>query len=226
MAKLTLYSEFIERLEELGFMSLSPNLAAGLPSLGEETASEAWHTGNPETDPWQWKDRAAEEKKAAYGCILGGEKGFVSAKMYPLFYAACHPIVSMPERWEAGQVNQITWALWQLFEKDSLLNTSDVRKKMGVSASSGGSRVDAGLRDLMSEYYLTIAGVRRRIGKDGQPFGWPASVFDKVANWAPAEWLNEVKYYEPDQAREMILDRSVEIGDRLDRAELKKKLGW
>lgn len=33
----------------------------------------------------------AEEKGLAFGCILGGHKGFVSPRMYSIFYAAFHP---------------------------------------------------------------------------------------------------------------------------------------
>src|SRR5262245_30221152 len=104
MAKLTRYQDFLDRVDELGFMALS-RLLPGLPSLSEETPRSIWHTGDDDTDPWHWKDRAAEEKRLAYGCILGGHKGFVSARMYPVFYAAYHPAESMPDRWAMGQVN-------------------------------------------------------------------------------------------------------------------------
>jgi hypothetical protein len=57
-----------------------------------------------------------------YGCILGGHKGFVTQRMYPIFYAAFHPMLSMPERWVSGTVNQRTWRLWQLFEEKGTLN--------------------------------------------------------------------------------------------------------
>lgn len=100
MPLLTTYPDFLQRVEALGFYPMS-NILRGYPSLGAETPAQIWHTGL-ETDPWQWKDRAAVEKRLAYGCILGGHKGFVSRQMYPVFYAACHPAETMPERWAAG----------------------------------------------------------------------------------------------------------------------------
>ena len=90
MPQLETYEDFLARVDELGFMALSKSVA-GLPCLGAETRPEQWHTGDPQTDPWQWKDRAAEQKQVAYGCILGGQKGFVAARLYPAFYAACRP---------------------------------------------------------------------------------------------------------------------------------------
>ena len=110
MPVLTTYQAFVERVEELGFMALS-RVLPGLPSLSSETLDNQWHTGIPETDPWQWKDRAAAEKRLAYGCILGGNKGFIAPRMYAVFYAACHPGISMIERWEAGEVKrELGWA--------------------------------------------------------------------------------------------------------------------
>ncbi|WHH60030.1 hypothetical protein [Petroclostridium sp. X23] len=108
MAQLLRYEDFIDRVDNLGFMSLS-NILPGFPSLSEETAKKNWHTGDPDTDPWYWKDRAAEEKRLAFGCILGGHKGFVSASMYSLFYTAFHPKENMEERRAFGQVSEMVW---------------------------------------------------------------------------------------------------------------------
>jgi hypothetical protein len=223
MTPLQTYPDFLARLDELGFLPLSP-LLPGLPSLSSETEDNRWHTGDPETDPWQWKDRAAEEKRAAYGCLLGGHKGFVSARLYALFYAACHPRTSMPERWAAGVVSQRTWQLWQLFEKRISLNTADVRRLMGVTAKQGASQVDRSLIELQSEFYITIAGSRRKVAKDGRPYGWPASVFERVYHWAPPDWLSPVSTLRPEGARETILDLGESISMNLDREELARKL--
>lgn len=69
-----------------------------LNRLWRHGPEENWHTGDPDTDPWCWKDKVAEEKQIAFGCILGGYKGFVSARMYSVFYTAFHPKEHMEER--------------------------------------------------------------------------------------------------------------------------------
>lgn len=224
MAQLTKYQDFLERVDELGFMPLS-HLMPGLTSLGAETPGKIWHTGDAETDPWRWKDRAAEEKRLAYGCILGGHKGFVSARMYALFYVACHPADAMPERWAAGVVSQSTWQLWRLFEKWISLDTSQVRREMGVTPKSGGSRVDASLKELQQQYSITVAGSRRKVGQDGQPYGWPACIYERVFHWAPADWMRKTSGVEPGGACETILDTGVAMGKNIDRDELARKLG-
>lgn len=224
MKPLKKYEEFLDRVDELGFMPLS-SLIPGLPSLSEETSEENWHTGDPETDPWRWKDRAAEEKRLAFGCILGGHKGFVSARMYSLFYQAFHPQEDMEERRASGQVSQTTWQLWQLFEEKTLLNTSDIRREMGVTLKKGGSKVDKAISEQQQYYYITVAGSRRKTDKYGQPYGWAANVYDKVENWVPEEWLKLNSGLSVEEARGRILDKGITIGKNINRNELIKILG-
>ena len=57
---LNTYDDFVKRVDELGFMSFS-NILPGWTSLSDETSRMQWHTSEHETDPWQWKDRAAKE---------------------------------------------------------------------------------------------------------------------------------------------------------------------
>lgn len=217
------YEDFLYRVDELGFMTLS-NVLPGFPSLSEETPKEIWHTGDFETDPWRWKDRAAEEKRMAFGCILGGNKGFVSARMYPLFYKAFQPEEHMEERRESGKVSQTAWKLWQLFEEKTLLNTSDIRHEMGVTAKKGGSKVDTAIQELQQYYYITVAGSRRKLDKLGQPYGWAANVYDKVRNWVPEEWMNGSTGLGREEAIERILDTGVANGNDVTRAELSRML--
>lgn len=224
MSLLTTYQDFLIRVEELGFMALS-NILPGFPSLSSETPNELWHTGL-ETDPWRWKDRAAQEKKLAYGCILNGHKGFVSARMYPIFYAAYHPVEFMPERWSAGKVNQTTWRLWQLFEEKGSLNTSQARKLLGTTYKVGSSQVDTATLALQREYFITVSGNEQKISADGHLYGWPSNMYTRVIDWAPPKWLEPVKDWKPEEARELILDEAVSMSQGIHRRELLQELGY
>jgi hypothetical protein len=222
-AVLTTYEDFVARVESLGFMALS-HLLPGLPSLGGETAESAWHTGL-DTDPWRWKDRAAEEKRLAYGCILGGHKGFVTQRMYPIFYAAYQPKLSMSERWADGTVNQTTWRLWQLFEEHSKLNISQVRQIMGVTRKQGTGGVDSAIEQLQHEYYITVDGNDRKISAKGEFYGWPVNRYYRVVDWAPAGWLDSANDWSQAEARELILDDGAAMASGVNRKDLAKKLG-
>jgi hypothetical protein len=219
---LTTYEDFVARTESLGFMPLS-TLLPGMPSLGGETAESQWHTGL-DTDPWRWKDRAAEEKRLAYGCILGGHKGFVTQRMYPIFYAAYHPPLSMLERWASGTVSQNAWRLWQLFEEQSRINISQIRQAMNASGKQSASAVDAAVQQLQREYYITVDGNERKVSAKGELYGWPVNRYCRVADWAPEGWLESAKDWSAQEARELILDDGVAMAEGVKRQVLAKKL--
>lgn len=220
---LTTYEDFVARVEALGFLALSPILP-GLPSLGGETPESAWHTGL-DTDPWRWKDRAAEEKRLAYGCILGGHKGFVARRMYPIFYAAFHPPLSMPARWAAGTVSQAAWQLWQLFEQKGALNVSQVRQALGVGRKPGAGALDTVIRQLQREYYITVDGNDRKVSAAGEFYGWPVNRYRLVADWVPAGWLDGAGDWPAEQAGQAILDDGMAMSDGVKRQDLAKKFG-
>jgi len=223
MALLENYEDFLKRVNELGFMAFS-NVLPGFPTLSEETPKELWHTGDYDTDPWCWKDRAAEEKQLAFGCILGGHKGFVSAEMYPYFYALFQPKISMEKRWEGGIVSSNEWNLWQLFEKKTLLNTGDIRQEMGVTEKKGGSKTDKAIIELQKHYYITVAGSRRKLNKLGEPYGWAANVYDKVDNWAPNDWIKNCDEIERDAAKQKIIETGISISKDVGEKDLVKLL--
>lgn len=222
-ALLTTYDAFLARVEALGFMLLSP-LIPGLPSLGGETPESLWHTGL-DTDPWRWKDRAAAEKRLAYGCILGGHKGFVARRLYPVFYAAFQPALSMPERWEDGLISERIWRLWQLFEEAGTLTISQVRQAMSAGRKDGAAAVDTALQQLQREYYITIDGSERKISADGTPYGWHMNRYSRVTDWAPAGWLDGAEDMAATDAQALILDAGIAMSQGVDRRKLAKKLG-
>ncbi|HMN62247.1 MAG TPA: hypothetical protein PJ988_17905 [Anaerolinea sp.] len=220
---LTDYEGFLARVEDLGFMALS-TILPGFPSLGGETPPHLWHTGL-ETDPWRWKDRAAEEKHLAYGCILGGHKGFITQRMYPIFYAAYHPESSMPERWGEGTINYTTWRLWQLFEESGMLNISQVRHTLGAGKQGAGA-VDASIRQLHHEFYLTVDGNDRKISSAGKLYGWPVIRYCRVRDWAPAGWLDGAEDWPAKEARALILADGTVMAVGVKSQDLAKKLGF
>lgn len=220
---LTTYEDFVARVESLGFMAFS-SLLPGFPSLSDETRESLWHTGL-DTDPWRWKDRVAEEKHLAYGCILGGNKGFIARRMYPIFYAVFHPRLSMPERRASGTVSQRTWQLWQLFEEKGTLNTSQVRQILGARRKKGASAVDSAIQQLQREYYITVDGNERRISAKGEFYGWPINRYCRVVDWIPVGWLDSANDLSVEEARELILDKGMEISKGVNRKDLAKRLG-
>ncbi len=219
------YEDFVNRVEELGFMAFS-GIVNGLPSLVGETPMDIWHTGDTETDPWCWKDRVAEEKRLAFGCILGGNKGFIAPRLYPVFLAACRTLETMEERRYNGLVSQTAWELWKLFEEKRVLDTGEIRRYMGVTRKKGSSKVDSAMAELQQLFYITVAGSRQKTDKYGQPYGWHVNVYERVEDWMPGAWNNGCLRMDREEAIQEILDTAVQNGQSIDSARSAKVLGF
>lgn len=218
------YEDFLRRADTLGFFFLSGKNMDGLPTLERETNPEQWHTGIPETDPWQWKDRAAQEKKLAFGCILGGNKGFVSKRMYSLFYTACSPSDELQDCYEDGELSRSAMDLYQLFQDGAVLSTADIHKKLEVTKKAGASRADSALKELQKRYIITVCGNKRKVSADGLPYGWPANTYCLVENWVSQDWLNGAQQLTQAEAKKKILDAGCAMGNSVDRLKLSKLL--
>ncbi|MDL2206662.1 hypothetical protein LJC33_07120 [Eubacteriales bacterium OttesenSCG-928-N13] len=216
------YEQFIERVNALGVMAFSHGFPDGFPTLEQMTTPQQWHTGEVATDPWQWKDRAAAEQKLAFGCILGGHKGFISRAMYPLFYAAMRPRESLQARYEDGTVSSATLQIYQLFEDRFQLSTADIRSALGVTKKQGASRADGAVIDLQKQFLITVNGNQRRINKDGQPYGWPANTYTTVERWTQ-DWIDE-NPISAEEARAQILAHCEQLDPSIDLGTLRRRL--
>ena len=84
------FSEFCDKLLENGF-SMGGGNAKGIYAIISFDWKNpipgcpiVWHTGNPETDPWEWRMRVLEERSdIAYGKVFFGTSGYITKEWYP-----------------------------------------------------------------------------------------------------------------------------------------------
>lgn len=219
---LNIYSDFIGFAEKSGVMAFSGKFLVGFPKLDDLTSPTQWHTGDAHTDPWQWKDLAALEKRLAFGNMLGGHKGFIAKELYPLFYSACRPDGNAEDHYRAGRMKKTVFEVYKLFASGVSLDTSEIRKRMGVTKKDGASAVDSAVVTLQKEFYITICGNRRKISRSGIEYGWPANTYCLVDDWAQ-DWLSAPLLPSAD-ARAQIITHCTALDDRIDSTKLKKLL--
>lgn len=130
----------------------------------------------------------------------------------------------MPERWEAGKINQRTWQVWQLFEENGTLNISQIRQSLGVSRKDGANAVDNAIQQLQKEFYITVDGNDRKISAKGEFYGWPVNRYRQVMGWVPTGWLERSKEWSMAEARELILNVGLAMSDGVTRQDLANKL--
>jgi hypothetical protein len=216
------YSDFLDAVDTLGVMAFAGSFLSGFPTLDGLTSPLQWHTGDPETDPWRWKDRAAAERRLAFGNILGGRKGFISNTLYPLFSSACRPDGSLEERYRWGHVKKLVCDVYNLFEGGEALDTGEIRKRMNVRKSENASAVDGAVVTLQKEFYITVCGSRRKVSFDGAEYGWPANAYRLADDWL-SDWLTE-PLLPTDDARARILAHLAGLNRGIDLKKAEKLL--
>ena len=71
------FSDLEKYIEQVGFLPLFRSDIPGF-SVEEHVATDAWWTGDAETDPWEWRKVIASHRRIAYGKFFGRKAGFIS----------------------------------------------------------------------------------------------------------------------------------------------------
>ena len=76
--------ECVKFVHSVGFLPLFSNSILGF-SVEEHTAASQWWTGDPQTDPWEWRILLAADDSIAYGKFFNRTAGFISKDFFPTF---------------------------------------------------------------------------------------------------------------------------------------------
>ncbi|WP_422784885.1 AlkZ-related protein [Ruminiclostridium cellulolyticum] len=67
-------------------------------------------------------------------------------------------------------------------------------------------------------------GNRYKLNKQGEPYGWPANIYDRVENWAPSEWIENSCNIDVEESRETIINTGLSVCKGMDIKQLTKTL--
>jgi hypothetical protein len=202
------YDEFVEYAEGIGFMTLSAN-PLGFPSLWGLTDEKKWWTGAPD-DPWNWRVRIAEERRAAYAKIFHGQPSFITRKWYPCFFAVRRGGRTFTDAWEAGLMTAEAKRIYDLFGGRSVLALHELKRLGGFGGKAGG-RFERALKSLQEGMFLTASGMTRMTTTDGRPHSWPVTEYMRAEDWAWPGAMETAAALNPAEALEKIRVRITEI---------------
>ena len=78
------WRELINWINEIGFLPLFANEVPGF-SAEEHVSPLFWWTGDPEQDPWEWREIIPATGEVAYGKFFNNETGCISREWFPCF---------------------------------------------------------------------------------------------------------------------------------------------
>lgn len=216
------YEEFVEALDQLGFL-LFGGEKSGLLTLSAITDPLAWHQGD-ERDPWGWKDRLPAGKRGAYARVLGGQAFLISPEWYPVFVAAYTPRESLAEAYECGLVDPLSYRMHQLFEERPVWARHELYSALSITAKQKG-KLERALNLLQQRMFITISGTSQKLSWEGRPIGWPSNEYTRVDAWAPEAWLERAMELDGEAARQSIRARAAQLSPQADPLALDQLFG-
>ena len=93
------WRDLVDYVNDIGFLPLFSNELSGF-SAEEKVSSLYWWTGDPERDPWIWREHIASSHQVAYGKFFGKRAGFISLEWLPFFANCRRSGYDFDARWE------------------------------------------------------------------------------------------------------------------------------
>jgi len=227
MRRVNGFDDFVANLLEAGF-SIGGGMADNIYSVVPYTWGEAppyptrvrWHTGNPETDPWEWRLRVLNERDdIAYAKCFFKKSGYITREWYPRFLAARRKGRGFEEEYADGEISHEAKRIYEAVKKGGAVPLHDIKVRAGFKREDK-SRFDAAIIDLQMRLHLTICGSFIKVSKAGAEYGWESTVFSTVEAFWGDDVLREADALDPDDAAEEIAARVFELNPGADRKRL------
>ncbi len=208
------WRELTTYVDQVGFLPLFKNEIRGF-SAEEQVSSLFWWTGDPEQDPWAWRELIAADHQVAYGKFFDKKAGFISLEWLPYFANARRNGYDFDARWEDGLASRREKIIMdQLTDKDSdgdmtflerqILST-DLKKQAGFG-KNGEKNYPGIITGLQMQTYLVITDFHRRVNKKGVPYGMPVSVLQPPEAVWGYETITSAYHQKPAESWQKIYD--------------------
>lgn len=220
--------ELISWINEIGFLPLFANEVEGF-SAEEHVSPRFWWTGDPEQDPWEWREIIARSGEVAYGKFFGKRAGFISMEWFPAFANYRRDGYDFDSRWDDELANIRHKKIMDCFEGAAAGEAKEhiglELKRMAGFGKDGYKNFDGVLTELQMQTYLVVKDFRRKRGKKGQEYGMPVCVYSKPEDLWGYDYVEGGYREDPARSRERIWAHVREMYPGAAERELETVLG-
>lgn len=201
--------EAIEYINEVGFLPLFKNDIPGF-SLEERTVPEYWWCGDPELDPWEWREIIARSGEVAYGKFFDKKAGFISQKWLPYFANYRRDGYDFDALWDDQKASRRQKKIMDVFEEKDEVYSNELKKEAGFG-KEGEKGFDGTITDLQTMTYLVVRDFRQRKNKKGELYGWPIAIYSKPEAIWGRELVASQYSEDPSQSGEAIAKHIMDV---------------
>ncbi len=219
------YNEFCDMLIKSGF-SMGGGSDKGIYAIvpfdwtqQPEDTPVRWHTGDMDTDPWEWRTRVLEERSdIAYAKVFFKSSGYITEEWYPYFLAVRRKGKSFEEMWQDGLVSEPAKRIYYAVSKGVRVAAHDIKRLAGLE-SADSAQIEKALTELQMKMYITICGKTQKLNKFGEPYGWSSMVYSTPEEFWHKESFEEIS---PDEAADKIRERISELNPEARQNKIQK----
>jgi len=169
-----------------------------------------WHTGDPETDPWEWRMRVLNERDdIAYAKVFFRKSGFITKEWYPFFLAArkrvsaCRGNISFEDEYLNGTVSNYSKRIYDVISENGSLSFHAI-KKLADFGRDDKHKFEQAIIELQMKMYITMCGRQQKVSQVGKDYGWSSTVFCTTESFFGADVFEKaLRISEQEAAREI-----------------------
>jgi hypothetical protein len=223
--KINSFEVFCEVLQQVGF-SMGGSNDEGIFAVSNYFAEHlVEHTGDKETDPWQWRIRGViETDHLAYGKLFLNKGGWITKDWFPYFMSVRRNGKVFDEMYYDGAISHIAKKIYNLISDTPNLSLHEIKTELGVD-KDGKSGFETALTALQMKMLITISGEKFKLSKDGNAYGWPVTTFCTVEEFFGAEVFDLSCKIEPEDAIEKITQQILILNPNASIKSIKKFIG-
>jgi hypothetical protein len=222
------YNDFIAALLDAGFSGAVGGRDDGVFGLfrygwgAEEETGIEWHTGDPDTDPWEWRMRVlAERDDIAYSKVFFKKAGYITKEWYPCFLAARRGGRTFGDEYAGGTLSHYAKRIYEAVDGNLRLPLHEIKQYAGFRRDSA-SKFDAALNELQMKLYLTMCGREQKFSRTGGEYGWHSTVFCTTETFWPPEVFERAAKLTEDGAVRAVAGRVLALNPATDKKKLVK----
>ena len=209
------YDDFVRELLMAGFSLAGGGNDEGVFELIKHGWNEdpkdsplRWHTGNPETNPWEWRMRVLDERDdIAYAKVFFKKTGYITKEWYPYFLAARRGEYAVfDDEYYDGKVSHFAKRIYDVVSQNESLPVHIIKQLAGFTREEK-SAFDRALTELQMKMYITMCGCQQKNTQMGIEYGWSSTVFCTTEKFFGNDVFEQAAKIDEDEAAEKITER-------------------
>lgn len=223
------YQGFMEALLKSGFSMGGGNdegIFSLIPWSWDETppyeTPVRWHTGEKETDPWEWRMRVLDERRdIAYSKVFFKKSGYITRAFAPYFLAARRGKEQFAGAYAEGTLSHAAKRIYNAVLEYGTLPLHAIKQIASFGAEEK-SRFDSALTELQMRMFLTMCGRQQKLSQKGEEYGWYSTVFCTTEQFWGEEVFAEAALTKKDDAIKAISDQVYVLNPQAEEKKIRK----